>query len=238
MTLVPTSVAKSTGKSARYDLAKPADQERFLTNLAASWHRKLRELKPQIKIARDLFAKMPRGATLCGCSSFRQFCEEKLHVSRQGVYEMMGDYHIRRKAKKQAQAASGLRHDQPPKPALSKYDQQRRDDAAAAAILLVEAEERGDDAAAMRARRDIRLVSKAEPLRSAIFDHYDVRQEVLALKVRIVKVEKLVLKLLGEIAKVDDYRPLPADLMRVAGTLRTELAVDAASLGLDDGSLQ
>jgi hypothetical protein len=238
LTLVPTSVAKATGKSLRYDLAKHADQERFLATLAASWHRKLKELKREIKIARDLFAEMPRGTTLCGCSSFRQFCEEKLHVSRQGVYEMLGDYHAKRKAKKHAHAASGLRRDQPPKPVLSKYDQQRRDDAAAAAIHLLEAEERGDDAAAMRARDDIRLVSKAEPLRSAIFDNYDVRHEVLALKRRIVKLEKLMLKLLGEIAKADDYQPLPADLMRIAATLRTELAVDAESLGFDDGSVQ
>jgi hypothetical protein len=212
----------------RYDLAKHADQERFLANLAASWHRKLKELKPEIKIANDLFNKMPRGTSLCGCSSFRQFCEEKLHVTRQGVYEMLGDYHDKRKAKKQA----AIRRDQRPKPALSKYDQQRRDDVTIAAIHLVEAEERGDTEAAARAREDIKVIKKSSPPPSMLFENYDVRQEVLTLKMRMLKREKLMLKLLGEIMKADQYQPLPADLMRVAATLRTELAVDAESLGL------
>jgi len=159
----------------------------------------------------------------------RQFCEEKLDLTRQGVYKMLGDYHDKRKAKKQAQAASSLRRD-PPKP-LSKHDQRRRDDVTAAAIHLVEAEVRGDVEAAARAKEDIALIVKSGSP-SELVDDYDVRQEVLALKKRIVKLEKLMLKLLGEIAKADDYQPLPAELMRVAATLRTELAVDAESLGL------
>ena len=224
LTLVP----KSTGKSGTYDLTKQADQERFLADLAVSWHKKLKELEPQIKIAWDLFKGMPRGTTLCDCSGFGQFCEKKLHVTRQAVYDMLGNYHAKRKAKK----AVTLKRHQRPKPALSKYDQQRRDNAAAAAVQLVEAEERGDAEAATRAREDIMLISTSEPVRSVIFGQYDVQQEVLALKKRIVKLEKLTLKLLGEIMKADEYQPLPADLMRVAATLRTELAVDAESLGL------
>jgi hypothetical protein len=135
LTLVPKSVPKSTGKSVTYDLPKLADQERFLTNLAVSWHSKLKELKPEIEIARNLFRQMPRGTTLCGCSSFRQFCEEKLHVSRQGVYEMLGDYHAKRKAKKQEQAARLKRH-QPPKPA-GILDSPRNQEAAMLALSAV-----------------------------------------------------------------------------------------------------
>lgn len=230
LTLAP----KATGSIGKYNLEKHADQERFLSNLAASWHRKLKDLKPQIKTARDLFKEMPRGKTLCECSSFHQFCEEKLHVTRQGVYKMLGDYHAKAKAKKLS--ANPMRR-QPPKPARSKHDQQRRDNVTAAAIQFVEAEVRGDAEAAARAKENIALIVKSRPP-SELVDDYDVRHEVLTLKRRIVKLGKLMLKLLGEIGKADQYQPLPADLMRVAATLRTELAVDAKSLGLDDGSVQ
>jgi hypothetical protein len=234
LTVVPKSTAKSTGKSVRYNLAKHADQERFLTNLAASWHRKLKELKPEIKIARDLFKEMPRGTTLCDCSSFRQFCEEKLHVSRQGAYDMLGDYHAKKKAKKQEQAASLIKRDQPPKLVLAEQDKQRIYAAGAAGIHLVEALKNGDQDAQRKATEEIMMVSEAQPLRSVIFAEHDIRQEVLAVKLELVKVKKLFMKLLGEIVEADRFQTLPANLMKTVASIRKELAVDPASFGLDD----
>jgi hypothetical protein len=233
LTLVPKSGAKATGKSATYDLAKHADQERFLTNLAASWHRKLKEMKPEIKIASDLFREMPRGTTLCGCSSFRQFCEEKLHVSRQGVYDMLGDYNEKRKAKKQAQAATIIKPDPPPPLALAGQDRLRIMTAAAAGVQYFEAEEKGDREAMTMAKEEIMFVARAQKLRSPIFEGQDIRHEVLSLKLELVKVKKLFLRLLGEIVKADEYQTLPANLMRMVAEIRRELAVDAASFGLD-----
>ena len=223
-----TVAPNPAGRPVKFNLAKHADQERFLENLAACWHRKLKELKPQIKAARDLFRKMERGTTLCGCSSFMQFCDEKLHVTRQGVYKMLGDYDGKRKARQAQETGS---HRRPPKP-LTKHDQQRRDDVTVAALDLVEAEERGDADAATRARDDLRMLKQSGPT-SALFGTYGVRQEVLALKTKIVKLEKLMLKLLGEIRRTNKHDPLPVELMQCAAALETELAVDAKSLGLD-----
>jgi len=66
LTLAPKATGRSIGK---YNLEKRADQERFLQNLVAKWHTKLKELKPEIKVAQRLFKEMPRGTTLCGCAS-------------------------------------------------------------------------------------------------------------------------------------------------------------------------
>jgi hypothetical protein len=224
LTLAPNPA----GRPVKFNLAKHADQERFLENLAACWHRKLKELKPQIKAARDLFRKMERGTTLCGCSSFMQFCDEKLHVTRQGVYKMLGDYDGKRKARQAQETGS---HRRPPKP-LSKHDQRRRDDVTVAVLDLVEAQERGDADAEARAREDIRILKQSGPS-SALFENYGVRQEVLALKKETMKLKKLVLQLLGEIRKTNKRDPLPVELMQAAAALETELAVDAKSLGLD-----
>ncbi len=196
---------------------------------------KLKDIAPKIQLIDREFHAHPRGSIrIRGCRSFGEFCVKRLRRTRSAVYKMLASVRgyekpLEKKARPAKPHKSGT--------AISQYDRQRRDCAAAAAIHLVEAEERGDAEAATKARDEIRFVVNA-PQRSAILGTYDVRQEVLALKRTLIKLQKLVLKLLGEIMKADKYQPLPADLMRVAATLRTELAVDAKSLGLDDGSVQ
>jgi len=232
LTVVPDTVTTATGKSITYNLERHADQERFLANLAASWHRKLREMKPQIKIACDLYKTMPRGTTLCGCASFGQFCDEKLNVSRQGVYQLLGEYHAKRKAKKQAEQV--LRKVEPPKLVLAEPDRQRLYAAGAAGVSYFEAMEKGDTVAAEKAKAEIMVVAHAQALRSAVFENQDIRSEVLALKVELLKCKKLVLGLLGEISAEHRRRALPAKLMATVAAIRKELNVDAASFGLVD----
>jgi len=81
----------------KYDLNVHADRERFVQEVViyfTTWHKKLKELKPQIEQVRELFAQHVRGSvTLCGCGSFKEFCLTKLGVkTEQAVYAMLGNY--------------------------------------------------------------------------------------------------------------------------------------------------
>lgn len=97
--------------SRKYDLNVHADRKRFVQEVVVyftTWHKKLRELKPQIVIVQGLFAQHVRGSvTLCGCRSFREFCEKKLNVKQQTVYAMLGGYSEKAKKKRQVRERKG-----------------------------------------------------------------------------------------------------------------------------------
>jgi hypothetical protein len=243
LTVVATD---ANGKSVSYDLSKLADQERFLNNLSVVMHRKLKELRPQLKYVKQLFHDKPRGTTLCGCASVGEYCEQKLHITRQAFYAEVSDYRGKQKAKGQGQATK-IKRD-PPKH-YTEHERQLLNHAGAAGAQLVEALKSGDLDAQRKATEEITMVSSDPKLRNELFADHGIREEVLSTKLRVAKletrcaeleklekkrakVEKLMLKLLEQIMKADQYQPLPADLMRVAATLRTEMKVDADSLGL------
>lgn len=256
----------ASGKSVTYDLAKLADQERFLKNLCAVVHRKTHELHRELKIVKQLFHDKPRGTTLYGCASVTDYCEQKLGITRQAFYAEVGDYRGEQKAKKKAAKESTgqepeieIKSDPPKK--YTEHERQLMYHAGAAGAQLVEAMESGDQDAQHRLKEEIKMVTDPR-LRTELFAEHGVRQEVLSLKRKVLeltpletsqakmareiaklkqehaKLKKLVLRLVDEIVEADRYQALPANLMKVAASIRKELAVDDGSLGLDAGSVQ
>lgn len=248
----------ASGKSVTYDLAKLADQERFLKNLCAVVHRKTHELHRELKIVKRLFHDKPRGTTLYGCASVTEYCEQKLGITRQAFYAEVGDYRGKQKAK-DSTPGQGLEIEiksDPPKK-YTEHERQLMYHAGAAGAQLVEAMESGDQDAQHRLREEIKMVTDPR-LRTELFAEHGVRQEVLSLKRKVLeltpletsrakmareiaklkqdhaKLKKLVLRLVDEIVEADRYQALPANLMKVAASIRKELVVDDGSLGLGE----
>ena len=75
---------------------KHEEMEKFATKLVSEWHghlTKLKELAPSIKKVEEYFHTHVRGSVmLMGCSSFKEFCVNRLKRHRSVVYKMLQNY--------------------------------------------------------------------------------------------------------------------------------------------------
>jgi hypothetical protein len=151
----------------KYDLNVHADRERFVQEVVVyftTWHKKLRELKPQIVIVQGLFSQHVRGSvTLCGCRSFKEFCVTKLGVkSEQTVYAMLGNYSEKSKAKAKQRVPKGERErdDEIPREAVMRMR--------TALEKVQQARHAETDAEKAAAWREFDEIAEAQPLPSAM----------------------------------------------------------------------
>jgi len=158
------SLAPNSNRS--YDLSVHADREHFVQEVVVyftTWHKKLRELKPQIVIVQGLFAQHVRGSvTLCGCRSFKEFCVTKLGVKSEAtVYAMLGNYSEKAKARKQrAPKGERERDDEIPRQAVMRMR--------TALDKVQQARHAKTEAEAVEAWRAYDEIAEAQPLPSAM----------------------------------------------------------------------
>jgi hypothetical protein len=179
---------------------------------------KLRDLKPQIEAVREAFKTLKGSKTIAGCRSFPEFCEKKLHRTKQAVYAMLGGYS--NKPKKDG-SSTGTEHPQQrtrqQKLNLAHEDVERMRTGCNAAVRYFEAEAAGNEQEAESAKQEFFGISKAESLKSVIFgDQPDFKV--------------LLIELLSEVEKVGEK--LPVSLTRTCQAMRKRLGVDDASFGL------
>lgn len=181
---------------------------------------KLRDLKPQVEAVREAFKTLTGSKTIAGCRSFPEYCETKLHRTKQAVYSMLGDYSKKPKndgqpkGKKIMPEQTATHHTL----ALADEDVERLRTGCNAAVRHFEAESRGDETEAEKAKQEFLAISKAEPLKSTIFGDQ-------------TNYKMLLIDLLSEVEKVGEK--LPVSLTRKCQGIRKRLGIDDASFGLE-----
>jgi len=192
----------------------------FLEKEFNGYCQKLRDLKPQIEAVQEAFKTLTGSKTIAGCRSFSEFCEKKLHRTKQAVYSMLGDY--AKKSGKRGQS-SDKGESMPQKPAvhqtlaLAEEDVERMRTGCNAAVRYFDAEAKGHEEEAEKAKKEFIAISKAESLKSVIFGDQPNYKMIL-------------LDVLSDIEKVGDK--LPVALTRKCEAIRKRLRIDDASFGL------
>jgi hypothetical protein len=139
---------------------------------------KLRDLKPEIEKIQLWFQQVKGSRTLMGCFSFPEFCEKKLHRTKQAVYAMLGDYS--QKEKKEPSTNKPQKSELHQELSLAQEDMQRLIAGNHAATRMVEAQEAGDEAAAEKAKKEFKAIAAAQPLKSVAFQpDYKATHEML-----------------------------------------------------------
>jgi hypothetical protein len=180
---------------------------------------KLRDLKPQIEAVREAFKTLTGSKTIAGCRSFPEFCEKKLHRTKQAVYAMLGDYSKKTKNEGQPTGKKNVPEQAATHQtlALADEDVERMRTGCNAAVRHFEAKAKGDEDTAEKAKQEFLAISKAESLKSVIFGDEP-------------NYKMLLIDLLSDVEKVGDKLPVP--LTRKCQAIRKRLGIDDASFGL------
>jgi len=181
---------------------------------------KLRDLKPQVEAVREAFKTLTGSKTIAGCRSFPEFCEKKLHRTKQAVYAMLGDYSKKPKNDGQSKGKKNVPQQTATHHALGLADEdvERMRTGCNAAVRHFEAESRGDQTEAEKAKQEFLAISKAESLKPVIFGDQP-------------NYKMLVIDLLSEVEKVGEK--LPVSLTRKCQAIRKRLGIDDGSFGLE-----
>jgi hypothetical protein len=203
------------------DYYRNAEELAVLVEAEFNGHcQKLRDLKPHVEAVREAFKTLTGSKTIAGCRSFPEFCEKKLHRTKQAVYSMLGDYSKKpkndgqSKGKKNMPERTATHHTL----ALADEDVECMRTGCNAAVRHFGAESRGDETEAEKAKQEFLAISKAESLKSTIFGDQP-------------NYKMLLIDLLSEVEKVGEK--LPVSLTRKCQGIRKRLGIDDASFGLE-----